>query len=78
MDIAQVRRERDRHPFRPFTLRLSDGSVRRVGHPGFMAVAEDYLIVIRPDNDYDLIDPAHIVAVEVAVHAHGNGRRRSG
>lgn len=50
----------------PFILRLGDGTRVAVLHPDFIAVSQNQVLVIGPDESVTKIDPLHVVAIEEA------------
>lgn len=76
MTIDQIRKLHFAASFRPFTLRLADGSRVHVSHPDFLWIHPDSprtIVVGMPDEDGALIiDPLLVAAAEI-----GNGKSRS-
>ena len=69
-------RERWHRGVEPFVFRLSDGTRVPVAHPDFMAMAPGQIVVINPKTTaITRIDPLHVVAIEEARRAKGNGKR---
>jgi hypothetical protein len=56
------------NPFRPFSLRLTDGLLLRVPHPDFITVTQGgrTAIVLGEGEDFSIIDLALVTAIETA------------
>ena len=54
-------------PFRPFSLRLADGSVVEVRHPEWIAhpAGTRTAVVVRPDESVKILDVARVLSVEL-------------
>ena len=67
MKIDDIRAMRNRAPFRPFQIHLSNGDVLPVPHPEVMSLPEDEreLFVVWTDN-WNLIDITQVARVNVA------------
>jgi hypothetical protein len=50
--------------FRPFRLRLSDGTKIPVPHPEFVAIGRNVVLAVGENDRAFTLDPAHIVALE--------------
>lgn len=77
MDLDGIREALGRQPFEPFSMRLSDGRALPVTHPEFVAVGEQRVIVIAPDDSWSVLEPLMIVSLdyESKSKSNGNGRR---
>lgn len=76
--VKEVHRAR---PFRPFTLRLTDGRAVHVPHPEVLAFlgAGRTIAVSYPKTDhFELIDLLLVNSVEVGKPASSSRRRRAG
>ena len=74
MTIEQLRQVMESRPFRPFTMRLANGSRVHVPHPEFLWVppkASRTVAVAVSDDALVLIDLLLVAAIDV-----GNGRTR--
>jgi len=74
MTIEQLRQVVESRPFRPFTMRLADGSRVRVPHPEFLwfpPKASRTVAVAVSDDALVLIDLLLVAAIDV-----GNGKTR--
>ena len=58
MTIEELRRVHETPPFRPFTLRLADGSRLKVPHPEFLWVhpRRRTAIVATSDEAFEIVD----------------------
>lgn len=67
MDIDDLRKMRDRAPFRPFEVHLSNGQILAVEHPESMSLPEDEkeLFVIWTKRDWNLLDATQVARVRV-------------
>jgi hypothetical protein len=67
---------RDKTPFRPFDIRLSDGRAIRVYHPDFLSPSPTgrELIVWNRDGSLNLVDLTQVTSV---VLPKRNGSKRS-
>lgn len=70
MTIDQLRNVHRAQPFRPFTLRMADGSALHVGHPEWLTFspAGRTVIVFKPDDSFSIIDLLLVASIDV-----GNG-----
>ena len=67
MKIDKIREMRNRAPFRPFRLHMTNGEVLEVGHPERMALPEDEeeLFVVWTDT-WNLLEAAQVARISVA------------
>jgi hypothetical protein len=67
MDIDDLRKMRNRAPFRPFEIHLLNGQVLPVKHPESMSLPDDEkeLFVIWTKNDWNLLDAAQVARIRV-------------
>ena len=65
MDLSHIRKAVDRRPYKPFDVRLSDGSVFTVTHPEFIGMAPGVVFIGQPDGNYELVNPDQIVALSM-------------
>lgn len=72
MELAAIRTELRKQPFRPFALRLADGRSIHVPHPDFVAISPRHVIVIHPDESYSVLEPLLIISLEVGNQAAGS------
>ncbi len=72
MTVEQIRRVHQARPFRPFTLKLADGSKVRVPHQESMWIHPSgrTIYVALTGDDFQIIDLLLVAAIEVS-----NGRR---
>ena len=63
MNLERIR-ERLRAGFRPFAIKVSDGSQYEVPHPEFVAVGRGVVVVMRQNDSIRTIDGLHIIALE--------------
>jgi hypothetical protein len=74
--LAQVHQAR---PFRPFRLKMADGSVYEVSHPEFLARSGRTLLVAFPNSDgFAVLDLMLVSSIEVGDRPRGRGRRKAG
>ena len=72
MKPERIRAVQAKQPFRPFKIRLSDGSSHEIHQPELIWVTDDLIGISLPVNDPErgtitkavLCDPEHIVATE--------------
>ncbi|HTD67692.1 MAG TPA: hypothetical protein VK846_14290 [Candidatus Limnocylindria bacterium] len=66
MKIVDIRARRNRAPFRPFQIRLTNGGVLSVGHPEQMSLPDDEreMFVVWTDT-WNLIDITQVARVSV-------------
>ena len=82
MTIEQLRKVMKSKPFRPFTLRIADGSRIRVPHPDFLWFGPDAprSIVVYEDGGYFIVDLLLVAAIDLTSHKAGgpksNGRHK--
>jgi hypothetical protein len=67
MKLDLVRKMRDRTPFRPFQIHLTNGEVLPVGHPENMSVPADGndLFVVWVGQDWNLLEASQIARIKV-------------
>lgn len=64
MKVAEIKDIAERHPFRPFSIRLNNGAMYRFGQPPDFGVPQEYhLIVYFGRADVVLIGPGSVVEV---------------
>jgi hypothetical protein len=58
MTVEQLRILHQARPFRPFTIRMADGSSHHVPHSEFLSQSPSgrTIIVHRPDDTYSVVD----------------------
>ena len=56
------------NPFRPFSLRLTDGVLLAVPHPDFIAISQGgrTAAIFREGEDFSIVDLALVTAIETA------------
>jgi len=74
MRVEEIRKAHQARPFRPFTLRTSDGREYEVRHPEFLAMSPTgrTLVVADTDGTFDHIDVVHVTSIHF-----NSGRSRS-
>lgn len=74
MTIEQLRNVIRASPFRPFTMKLADGSRLRVKHPEFVSFspAGRTAIVWSEGDSFEIVDLLLVASIEV-----GNGKAKS-
>jgi hypothetical protein len=67
MNLASVRKMKDRTPFRAFQFHLTSGEVLPVGHPENMSVpqGEDDLFVVWTDEGWNLLAAGQVTRISV-------------
>lgn len=67
MKLHSVRKMRDRTPFRPFQIHLTNGEVLPVGHPENVSIPadEDDLFVVWIGQDWNLLEAGQIARISV-------------
>ena len=68
MKLDLIRKMRDRTPFRPFQIHLTNGEVLPVGHPesiSFPGDEEDDLFVVWIGRDWNLLEAGQIARIRV-------------
>jgi hypothetical protein len=67
MKLDDVKRMRDRTPFRPFQIHLTTGEVLPVDHPENMSVPADEkdLFVLWTHADWNLLEAGQVARVSV-------------
>ena len=65
MKINDIRTMRNRAPFRPFQIHLSNGEVLPVTHPETMSLPGDEreMFVVWTDKSWNLVDATQVVRV---------------
>ena len=66
MQVPAIREALQARPFRPFTIRLTDGRSLPVPHPDFVAIAGRTVLVTSPSQDesYSVVDSVLIVSLD--------------
>lgn len=66
MTIQQLRKAYDAKPFRPYSIKLADGSQLRVRSPEFVAITPGgrTVIVVTGGDDYEVVDLLLVTALE--------------
>ncbi|MGD2110842.1 MAG: hypothetical protein PVI86_15800 [Phycisphaerae bacterium] len=75
MTVKQLRKVHGARPFRPFTLRLTDGSRLTVPHPEFLYVLPGGRTAFVP-NDRDPAETVDILLIDAIEMANGKPRSR--
>ena len=67
MKLDYIRKMRDRTPFRPFQIHLTNGEVLPVGHPESMSIPADGndLFVVWVGQDWNLLEAGQIARITV-------------
>jgi hypothetical protein len=67
MKLDYVRKMRDRTPFRPFQIHLTNGDVLPVDHPESMSLPadEDDLFVVWTAQSWNLLEAGQVARVSV-------------
>ena len=64
MHLGEIKKLVKRHPFRPFSIRLSNGATYNFKEPeDFGAPKDCHVLVYFGEKDWVLIDPENIVEV---------------
>lgn len=78
MTIEQLRKIHQTRPFRPFTMKLADGSRLRVPHPECLSYSPSgrTVIAVKPEAEsFEVVDLLLVASVEVG-NGHATRRRR--
>jgi hypothetical protein len=69
MKIEDIRAMRNRAPFRPFRVHLTNGEVLPVSHPRTMSLPDDEreLFVIWTEKSWNLVDVSQVVRMSSCV-----------
>jgi hypothetical protein len=68
--VEQVRRAMHRQPFRPFFIKLADGTAYQVRHPDFVAVTHrSELVFVGDDEGFHEIDMRLVAEIETPATA---------
>jgi len=67
MTTANLRKRRNRSPFRAFQIHLSSGETLAVEHPENMSIPEDEpeMFVVWTPHDWNLVEASQVVRVSV-------------
>jgi len=67
MKIGELKKMRNRAPFRPFQVHLVSGEVLAVEHPENMLLPQDEneMFVVWTNHDWNLIEAAQVARVSV-------------
>jgi hypothetical protein len=68
MQVPALREALHAQPFRPFTIRLTDGRSLPVPHPELVAIAGRTVVVTSPaqDESFSVVDSVLIVSLDYA------------
>ena len=76
MEIEGLREAVRRQPFKPFTLRLSDGRAMPAPHPEFLAIGPNVVILAQQNDSWMEIDPFMIVSLGYEGKGRRNGKSK--
>lgn len=79
MTIEQLKNVHEAQPFRPFTLKLADGSRIRVVSREFLSHSPTgrTIVVFKDDETFEVVDLLLVASIEVgAARSRRNGRSR--
>ena len=67
MKIDDIRAMRNRAPFRPFQIHLTNGEVLPVNHPEIMLLPDDEreMFVVWTEKSWNLVDVTQVARVSV-------------
>ena len=67
MKVADLRKLRNRTPFRRFQIHLTTGEILPVSHPEHMSIPNDEaeLFVVWTDHDWNLLEAAQVARLSV-------------
>lgn len=67
MKIVDLKKMRNRAPFRPFQIHLTNGEVLVVEHPENMSIPEDEaeMFVVWSQSDWNLVEARQVARVSV-------------
>ena len=68
MKIEEIRKMRNRAPFRSFRLHLTSGETIEVGHPESMSIPQDQqdLFVTWDKSGWNLLDASQVARISVS------------
>jgi hypothetical protein len=75
MKMNELRKMRDRSPFRPFLLHLSSGDVLPVAHPELLSLSPDVndLFTLWVGKEWNLVEVSNITRISVAKAVEARG-----
>ena len=68
MKVSDIRKMRDRAPFRPFQLHLINGETLPVPHPDFLSIPPEKdteLFVVWVGKDWNLVDAEQVARLSL-------------
>ena len=67
MRITDLKKMRNRAPFRPFQIHLANGETLAVEHPENMSIPEDEaeMFVVWTPHDWNLVEAGQVLRVSV-------------
>lgn len=75
MKPGDIRRHRNRTPFRPFVIELTSGTRLKVSHPDILMVGKHLAAMRRADDELIMFTPEEVCAIfDVKNGARRNGR----
>jgi hypothetical protein len=65
MKLSRIRQMRNRTPFRPFQIHLTNGDILAVQHPEQMSLPEDEeeMFVLWTNHDWNLIEAEQVARI---------------
>jgi hypothetical protein len=71
MKIADLKKMRNREPFRPFQIHLSSGEILAIEHFENMSMPENEteMFVVWTAHDWNLVEAGQVVRLSVKRHA---------
>ena len=71
MKVVDLKKMRNRAPFRPFQIHLTTGETLIVEHPENMSVPEDEteMFVVWTKHDWNVVEAGQVARVSVRRHA---------
>lgn len=75
MTLTEVKRAYAAKPFRPFTLKLADGSRLRVRSPEFLAFFPGgrTIVVVKDEGEYEIVDLLLVTSLDFSARKARNG-----
>lgn len=76
MKITELKKMRERTPFRPFSVHLTTGEVLPVGHPELLSISPDVddLFSLWVGKEWNLIDVREVSRISVVTKSEGKAR----
>jgi hypothetical protein len=80
MRAEQLREAHGARPFKPFTIRMTNGRSVPIPHPEFLSVSPTgrVIVIYDKDGDANILDLVHVTELDMSRRANAQKRSRNG